>query len=126
MDWCDTQGIDYVFGLPGNTVLARAVEDAADDIRTRRALTANPCLRGYAETRYRAKSWKSERRACARIIETASRVRIAFAAACPEAALIHHLAIALMPVGHGPAGINPKPQTDCHQHGISREPHLGE
>ena len=47
MDWCDDQGIDYVFGLPGNAVLTRAVEAIADDIRTRRAETANPCLRGY-------------------------------------------------------------------------------
>ena len=204
MDWCDAHGINYVFGLPGNAVLARAVEEAADDIRTRRALDGNPCLRGYAETRYRAKSWKTERRACARIeattlgldirfvvtslaersaeyiydtlycergqaenlikmhkaqlasdrtscrsplanqmrlvlhtaaywlmltvrdaipkahalakaefatirlrliklgariVESAARVRIAFAAACPEAALIRHLAIALMPAG---------------------------
>jgi hypothetical protein len=52
MDWCDTQGIDYVFGLPGNAVLTRAVNEAADDIRTRRALDQNPCLRGYTETRY--------------------------------------------------------------------------
>lgn len=204
MDWCDAQDIDYVFGLPGNAVLARAVDEAADDIRTRRALEGKPCLRGYAETRYRAKSWKTERRACARIeattlgldirfvvtslaahsaehiydvlycergqaenliklhkaqlasdrtscrsplanqmrlilhtaaywlmitlreaipkthalaraefatirlrllklgariIETASRVRIAFAAACPEAPLIRHIAVALMPAG---------------------------
>jgi hypothetical protein len=35
----------------------------------------------------------------ARITETASRVRIAFAAACPQAALIHGLAHALQPVG---------------------------
>jgi hypothetical protein len=204
MDWCDANGIDYVFGLPGNAALARAVEVAADDIRTRRALEGKPCLRGYAETRYGARSWKAERRACARIeattlgldirfvvtslsdrsaefiydtlycergqaenliklhkaqlasdrtscrsplanqmrlilhtaaywlmltlrdaiprthplakaefatirlrllklgarvIETISRVRLAFAAACPEAALIRHLATALMPAG---------------------------
>lgn len=70
MDWCDAQGLDYLFGLPGNAVLARAVEEAADDIRTRRAETANPCLRGYTETRYRARSWKVERRVCARIEAT--------------------------------------------------------
>ncbi len=34
MDWCDDQGIDYVFGLPGNAVLTRAVEAAVDHIRT--------------------------------------------------------------------------------------------
>jgi len=30
----------------------------------------DPCLRGFAETRYRAKSWTAERRACARIEAT--------------------------------------------------------
>jgi hypothetical protein len=70
MDWCDAHGIDYVFGLPGNAVLARAVEAAADDIRTSRAEANNPCLRGYSETRYRARSWKTERPACARIEAT--------------------------------------------------------
>ena len=78
MDWCDQQGIDYLFGLAGNAVLTRAVDEAADDIRTRRALTDNPCLRGYAETRYRAKSWKSERRACARIEATTLGLDIRF------------------------------------------------
>ena len=35
----------------------------------------------------------------ARVIEMASRVRLAFAAACPEASLIRHMAAALMPTG---------------------------
>lgn len=67
MDWCEVNGIDYVFGLPGNTALDRLVDAAADDIRTRRALAKQPSLRGFAETRYRAKSWTKERRVCARI-----------------------------------------------------------
>ncbi|WP_352643568.1 transposase [Mesorhizobium sp. M0220] len=46
------------------------VDEAADDIRTRRALEHKPVLRGYVETRYKAKSWKTERRACARIEAT--------------------------------------------------------
>lgn len=75
---CEANGIDYVFGLPGNTVLTRAVEEAADDIRTRRALSGTPGLRGYAETRYRAKSWKTERRACARIEATVRGLDIRF------------------------------------------------
>jgi hypothetical protein len=33
----------------------------------------------------------------ARVIEMASRVRLAFAAACPGASLIRHIAAALMP-----------------------------
>jgi hypothetical protein len=35
----------------------------------------------------------------ARVIETASRVRLAFAAACPEATLIRNIAAAMMPAG---------------------------
>ena len=78
MDWCDDNAIDYVFGLQGNSVLSKAVEEEADDIRTRRALTNNPCLRGYTETRYRARSWKRERRACARIEATTLGLDIRF------------------------------------------------
>jgi hypothetical protein len=70
MEWCEANGVDYLFGLPGNAVLDRLVDEAADDIRTRRALDQKPSLRGFAETRYRAKSWKRERRACARIEAT--------------------------------------------------------
>jgi len=35
----------------------------------------------------------------ARVVEIASRVRFAFATACPDATLIRHLAGALMPTG---------------------------
>ena len=34
-----------------------------------------------------------------RVVETVSRVRLAFAAACPEADLFRRIAIALQPVG---------------------------
>jgi Transposase DDE domain group 1 len=70
MAWCEQNGIDFIFGLPGNTVLARLVDEVADDIRTRRALDHKPGLRGFAETRYRAKSWNNDHRACARIEAT--------------------------------------------------------
>ena len=46
MDWCEDNGLDYVFGLSGNRILAAAVEDKADDIRTRRALKQMLVLRG--------------------------------------------------------------------------------
>jgi hypothetical protein len=89
MDWCEANDIDYLFGLPGNTVLDRLVDEAADDIRTRRALDRKPCLRGFAETRYRAKSWKTDRRVCARIEATRLGLDIRFvvtslAAGTPE------------------------------------------
>ena len=62
MPWCEENGIDFVFGLPGNAVLANTVEETADDIRTRRALDHKPCPRGFAETRYQAQSRNKERR----------------------------------------------------------------
>ena len=78
MAWCEANGIGYIFGLPGNAALDRAVDAAADDIRTRRALDQKPCLRGFAETRYQAKSWNRERRACARIEATTKGLDIRF------------------------------------------------
>ena len=42
MDWCEDNGLDYVFGLPGNKILAAAVEDKADDIRTRAGTGTGP------------------------------------------------------------------------------------
>jgi len=70
MDWCEDNGLEYVFGLSGNRILAVAVDVEADDIRTRRALKQILVLRGYAQTSYGAKSWRGERRVCARIEAT--------------------------------------------------------
>jgi Transposase DDE domain group 1 len=72
MTWCENYGIDYIFGLSGNVVLDRLVEAAADDIRVRRAESQAEVLRGFAETRYAAKSWDKERRVVARIEASAS------------------------------------------------------
>jgi hypothetical protein len=67
MGWCEDNGVDYIFGFAGNTVLDRLIDAEADDIRTRRAEGKLAVLRGYAETRYAAKSWTRERRVVARI-----------------------------------------------------------
>ena len=40
MAWCEANGVDYIFGLPGNAVLSRLVEPIADDVRVRRAEAA--------------------------------------------------------------------------------------
>ena len=40
MQWCENNGVDYVFGLPGSKPLSRAVDDKADEIRVERALAA--------------------------------------------------------------------------------------
>lgn len=65
MEWCDENGIGFIFGLPGNAVLDRLVDETADEIRTRRALD-------------RAKSWQTDRRACARIEATTKGLDIRF------------------------------------------------
>ncbi len=67
MAWCEANGVDYIFGLGGNDVLDRQVEETADDVRVRRAEGEAPLVRRYAETRYGAKSWKCARRVSARI-----------------------------------------------------------
>jgi Transposase DDE domain group 1 len=67
MAWCEANDVDYIFGLPGNAVLSRLVEVAADDVRVRRAEAEAPIVRRYTETRYGAKSWGCERRVAARI-----------------------------------------------------------
>ncbi len=70
MTWCEDNNIDYVFGLAGTMPLSKKVDETADAVRTERALDDKAVVRGYAETRYRAKSWTRERRAVARIEAT--------------------------------------------------------
>ena len=70
MMWCENNGIDYIFGLSGTKPLARKVDEVADDIRTRRAIENLAVLRGYTETRHKAKSWDRERRTVARMEAT--------------------------------------------------------
>jgi hypothetical protein len=78
MAWCEKNGIAFIFGLPGNTPLDRLVDEAADDVRTRRALELKPALRDFAETRYQAKPWNKERLVCARIEVTTKGLDIRF------------------------------------------------
>jgi hypothetical protein len=70
MAWCENNGLQFVFGLPGSKPLSRKVEDSADAVRTERAIGDKAVVRGYAETRHKAGSWKQERRAVARIEAT--------------------------------------------------------
>lgn len=70
MAWCEANGLDYIFGLSGNTVLDRLVEPIVDAVRVQRALAQATAVRRYAETRYGAKSWSCERRVAARIEAT--------------------------------------------------------
>ena len=70
MTWCENNSIDYIFGLPGTKPLAKKVDEAADIVRTARAIEDKEVVRGYAETRHKAGSWDRERRAIARIEAT--------------------------------------------------------
>jgi hypothetical protein len=47
MTWCEANAVDYIFGLPGNAVLSRLVELAADDVRVRRGEAQAPVMRRW-------------------------------------------------------------------------------
>ena len=70
MAWCEANGIDYIFGLAGNSVLHRQVYEAGDALKVLRAEQGAAKLRGFTETRYAAASWTVERRVIARFEAT--------------------------------------------------------
>ncbi|WP_445321508.1 IS1380 family transposase [Novosphingobium sp. MBES04] len=69
MAFCETAGVDFVFGLPTNATLRAnpAIVAAADACAVKRAERQVPVLRSYAQIRYGAKSWGCQRRVVARI-----------------------------------------------------------
>jgi len=70
MDFCEKHGLDYLFGVTGTKALAARIEAVVDPIRVERALTGAAAVRGFAETRHGARSWKHQRRVVARIEAT--------------------------------------------------------
>jgi hypothetical protein len=70
MAWCEANKVNYILGLPGNSVLDSLVEPVADAVRVNRAINETYGVRRYTETRYGAKSWSRERRVVARIEAT--------------------------------------------------------
>jgi len=70
MDWCEANGVDYIFGLAGNKVLNALVADVADDLKVRRAEEGADKLRTFTAFSYAARSWNRERRAVARLEAT--------------------------------------------------------
>ena len=78
MDWCETNGVDYVFGLTGTRPLSKKVDATADAVRTQQAVDNSEVVRDYAETPPRAGSWKRARRAVARIEATRLGLNIRF------------------------------------------------
>jgi hypothetical protein len=70
MAWCEANGIDYIFGLAGNSVLHRQVYEAGDALKVMRAEQGADKLRGFTETRYAAASWTTGRPVIARFEAT--------------------------------------------------------
>jgi hypothetical protein len=70
MEWCEQQGVDYIFGFGGNAVLKAMTQEAADALCVRRATGSAAKLRTFATLSYGAKSWNKQRRIAARIEAT--------------------------------------------------------
>jgi hypothetical protein len=70
MDWCEQNGVRYIFGLAPNAVLADQIFIKTDAVCVRRAIGNLDVVRDYAVTRYAAKSWRHVRRVVARIEAT--------------------------------------------------------
>ena len=64
-------GVDYIFGLAGNSVFPRLSYEVADDLKVRRAEAGADRMRGFAAFPYAAGSWGRERRVVARLEATA-------------------------------------------------------
>jgi Transposase DDE domain group 1 len=67
LDWCDDNGVGYVFGLAGNSVLAQEVAGLSDHLRFWHALSDAPKSRCYKSFWHQAGSWSRPRRVIARI-----------------------------------------------------------
>jgi Transposase DDE domain group 1 len=67
MDWCDGNGVGYIFGFAGNSVLGAIVAETTDHLRFWHALSEAPKLRCYKALEYKAGSWSAPRRVIARI-----------------------------------------------------------
>jgi hypothetical protein len=68
MAWCERHRIGDIFGLAGNKMLRHRVKAEAEQAAPDRLDdAADSKLRRYAEFRYGAKTWKTERRVIARI-----------------------------------------------------------
>jgi hypothetical protein len=71
MEWCEQNGVQYVFGLQKNKALDALVKAEAAAVDARWAAAPGlAALRDYTETLYAAETWTSRRRVVARIEAT--------------------------------------------------------
>lgn len=67
LDWCDDNSVGYIFGFPGNSILAAETAAAAEHLRFWHALSDASKSRCYKAFDYQAGSWSAPRRVIARI-----------------------------------------------------------
>jgi Transposase DDE domain group 1 len=67
MEWAEDNGVDYIFGLAGNTTLDALVAETADNLRFHHAKSSQPKLRTYASFTYQAGNWTRPRKVVARL-----------------------------------------------------------
>jgi hypothetical protein len=71
MEWCEQNGVQYVFGLAKNKALDALVQAETQAVDARWAAVSElAVLRDYTETLYAAETWKFRRRVVARIEAT--------------------------------------------------------
>jgi Transposase DDE domain group 1 len=67
LDLCRAQGVDFVFGLPGNNVLRRRVATLETSSTTQAAAAGGARVRRFKELRHAAGSWSRVERVIARV-----------------------------------------------------------
>jgi hypothetical protein len=90
MDWCEENGVNYIFGLAGNDVLHAKLGAIADDLCVRRAEAGEEKRRTWTEVRYAAKSWTQPRRVVARLEATTQGFDARYIVTTLEGSAGHH------------------------------------
>jgi Transposase DDE domain group 1 len=67
MEWAESSGEDYIFGLGGNAALDARVAETADNLRFHHAASSEAKLRTYTSFMYQANSWVRPRKVVARL-----------------------------------------------------------
>jgi hypothetical protein len=78
MEWCEDNGVSYIFGLAGNTALHELCRARSDELCRRWDNGAQDKLRRLTAFAYAAKSWTRTRRVVARMEVTADGLDIRY------------------------------------------------
>ncbi len=78
MEFLESYGYGYIFGLSGNARLSKIGQPWCEDVAVRRVRQGKDKLRRFFQTGYRAKSWSRERTVIARVEATSKGSDIRF------------------------------------------------